>query len=125
MFDIHNKEELRTAYSWLRMYENDLPRNSMSDSFTNLLKRNIRKYVSQPISDHRVIKDYGIDGAIILHPLPTEIQSKAEAETFFRRDEYMDRPCSWIDTGRPFTSWYKIFRRRDRYWVYHSVAFDV
>lgn len=127
MFEIHNNDELRTTYSWVRAYQSaGVENDKYYSGFVKLLKRNIRQYVSKPASDRRIVKDYGIDGAIILYPLPIEIQTVEEANTFFRCEEYMGRPRSGFDcTGRPFTSWYKIFRRRDRYWVYHGVALDI
>ena len=127
MFEIHNNDELRTTYSWLRMYQSaGVANDRLYSGFVKLLKRNIRQYVSKPTSDRRIIKDYGIDGAIFLYPLPVEIRTAEKADAYFRQEEYMGRPRSAFDcTGRPFTSWYKIIERRGRYWVYHGVALDV
>ncbi len=91
------------------------------------LKRNLRQYAHRDTGvDRRIIKDEGMDGFISLERLPDGIEDLDEAEAFFERFMYFPCPNSMYDcTGRPFTSWFKVFKRNDKFYAYHSVGVDV
>lgn len=56
-----------------------------------------------------------------------EEYTKEEIEEAFRNsDRFYERPNSWYDcTGKLFTVWYKVFKRRGQWHVYHMVGADV
>ena len=121
---IHSKEDLRLAYWLLLEYKKagkgDCPK-------AGELKKTIRSYQHLPHSTE-IIRDDGMDGYVSLMQLPEFLDdaSKEEAVEWFEHECYIEPTYSAYDcTGRPFTSWYKVFRRRGHWFVYHSVAFDV
>lgn len=126
--EIRNTEDLRFAYTILRMRETAPYRLLSADrnaAWIRELKENIRSYLHRPIRGGAVVKDYGDGSAIILQELPETIQTPEEADEYFRENLYMEcRPSMYDCTGQLFTHWYKIFRRRGRFMVYHSVGCD-
>ena len=89
------------------------------------LKRAIRKYQNAPLDETRVIES-DFDNTTVLLPLPDWLETKEEADEYFREAEYIELiPCAWDCTGRQFTSWYKVFKRRGRFWAYHHICLDV
>lgn len=115
--NIRNGEDLRINYWLIR----NLPANADLAE----LKRAIREYTHRE-SDRRIIKEYGIDGYVCLIELPDDLKDEREADDYFRDAEYIDKYWSYYDcTGRPFTSWYKLFKRNGRWMAYHAVNFDV
>lgn len=73
-----------------------------------------------------VVHDDG-DYCIIKFLLPVDIQTKEEANEYFREEEYISyRPTYYDCTGQLFTSWYLIFRKPDgRFLAYHAIGMDV
>lgn len=118
MITIKNDHDLRLAYSIVRDFDS---------SITVDYKRNIRDYHKRNAeTDRHIVKDYGIDGYVVLIELPEWIESHHEAREYFKEHEYIEPYYTYYDcTGRPFTSWYKVFERRGRWMAYHSVGFDV
>ena len=89
------------------------------------IKREIRRYRDRPEHDV-VVKDYGIDGAVVLQELPEWVNDEKTAEEMFMKLYYIPCPNGPYDcTGRLFTGWYKIFKRRGRWMVYHRICADV
>ena len=89
------------------------------------LKRDIRKFYKRPIVEGVIVRDYGIDGGIMLIPLPEHLTAE-NVDDYFMDRCYIHPTHSMYDcTGKPFTSWYKIIKRRGRYYAYHCVLFDV
>lgn len=67
-----------------------------------------------------------MDGYVVLMELPVFLESEEDAEEYFEGHYAIRTMPSIFDcTGRAFTSWYKIFRRRDRFFAFHSVCYDV
>ena len=72
------------------------------------------------------MKDDGIDGYILLMELPDFLESKEEAEEYFEQRHVINATPSIYDcTGQAFTSGYKVFKRRNKFFAYHSVSYDV
>ena len=88
-------------------------------------KREIRKFHKKS-SDRRIVKDDGIDGYVLLIELPETLGNMRDAEEYFEERETICAIPSVFDcTGQAFTSWFKVFRRRNRFFAYHSIGFDV
>lgn len=122
MFPIKNNNDLRLAYNILETYEEyGKNRKKLVD-----IKRAIREYNHKEKLFERIVEDRGMDGYVMLMELPAFLKSKEDAEEYF---EYHHAICSTPSifdcTGRAFTSWYKVFLRRNRFFAYHSVAYDV
>lgn len=119
---IKTKSDLKFAFYVLHTAEK-LPGNEkVVDDF----KRAIRRYYHKPVSETRIVKEYGIDGYITLLPLPEYLKTIDGAREYFEDVEYIQPfPSAYDCTGRPFTSWYKVFQRGGRFWAYHAVSFDV
>ena len=130
--DISNDRELRLKYESLYMYTTEIiplvkdPERKVKLQKRILeLKKEIRIYNHASIS-RRVIKDEGIDGYIELIELPEFISSIEKANGFFEDSIYIPSPSGLYDcTGCPFTRWYKVIRRRGKYYNYHEVGYDV
>lgn len=89
------------------------------------IKRRIREYTNRT-SDRTIVRDYGIDGFVSLIELPEYLKSEEDATEYFEETEYIPSRCSLYDcTGRAFTQWYKIIKRRGRFLAYHSVGIDI
>ena len=123
MFNIRNYDDLRLAYMILEL---DAEHGERRKEHADNLKRKMRKFCNAPLSEKRIVSDNGIDGYIVLYPLPEYIQTAEEAKEYFNQYEYIEMTYSAYDcTGKAFTSWYKIFNRNNRFFVYHSIGFDV
>lgn len=122
MFPIKSKDDLRLAYDYLQIHkELGSPIDKQSD-----IKRVIRGYLRTEKSHDKIIRDYGMDGYISLMELPDFLESQEEAAEYFEEVHVIHAMPSIYDcTGQAFTSGYKIFKRRDRFFAYHSVCFDV
>ena len=137
---IQNLEGLRIRYELLLLLnriknENEsdiLDMDSYNDSVYKI-KKEIRDYYKEREKDRKewLIKDDWIDGSIVLVELPSEINSvKIDsfelAEEYFKAYEYRKcRPSMYDCTGQVFTSWYKIIKRNNKFYAYHSIGFDV
>lgn len=92
-------------------------------------KRALREYLrddNDMDNIHKIIKsDY--DECIELVILGTDTgETETEAEAYFLETEYIPMVYSAYDcTGRMFTEWYKIFKRRGCWMAYHCVGRDI
>jgi hypothetical protein len=119
--NIRNNRDLKFAYDLL-LFAKEMGHEKKFDQ----LKREIRAYNKRPADEARIIKDDGIDGCIVLLPLPERIKHADVAEEYFMETEYrVCRPSAYDCTGQIFTSWFKIFQRHGRFWAYHSLSVDV
>ena len=90
------------------------------------VKRALREYAHRPVDERRIVRDDGIDGCVVLFPLPDRIKTSEGASEYFMHTEYRECAPSMYDcTGQAFTSWFKIINRQGRFWAYHSICFDV
>lgn len=123
---IRNKEDLKLAYITIKIYETVQDSNDDIKQKIIEIKQKIRDFYRKDISRGKLVKDYGIDGGILLIELPEFLKSQQEAEEYFRKNEVITMQPSIYDcTGQAFTVGYKIFKRRNKFFAYHSVAFDV
>jgi len=130
--DLYNREATITIYQKLLAEKRaNMDKQSIAhiEEFIDQMKVSVRAYYRQHKADfendRRVIHDYGIDGAIVLIPLPKNLTTEGMAREYFEENEYMDRPNSPYDcTGEIFTEWYKIIERNGRFYAYHSIGRD-
>ena len=132
--DINNSRELRIKYETLKMYEDEvLCRISDPERIAKLqrhireIKHTIRNYHHRKDNKY-IIKNDGADGFIELIELPENIKDKSTAEEYYEENIYISIPDRYFDfdrTGRPFTHWHKTIKRREKYFIYHSVGYDV
>lgn len=134
---IQNTKDLRCKYESL-LLANELKKEVSSldldryNVFINKIKKEIRDYYKME-DEHkeRLIKDNGMDGYIVLIELPSEINS-VKIDSFELADEYFKayeyrrcRPSMYDCTGQSFTNWYKIIKRNNKFYAYHSIGFDM
>lgn len=118
---VTNENQLRLNYELIGILSDVDPNSDLIAD----IKRANRKYVHKENNRH-IVKSNGIDGYVVLIDLPSWIKNKTEAERYFKGNEYIHMVYSPYDcTGRPFTGWYKVFQRRNKWMAYHSVSFDV
>lgn len=137
---IQNSEDLRIKYELLLLLnrfknenESDILDMDSYNDYVYKIKKEIRDYYKEREKDRKewLIKDDGIDGGIVLFELPSEINSvKIDsfelAEEYFKAYEYRRcRPSIYDCTGQSFTIWYKIIKRNNKFYAYHSIGFDV
>ena len=123
---IRNAKNLRDAFKIVHFFK-----ENGQDCLKAIIdvKREIRAYLGEESDSslyRRIIKgdsDYYVE----LITLGEDTgETETEAEDYFRETEFTPTPCSVYDcTGRPFTCWYKIFKRRGLWMAYHCVGFDV
>ena len=126
MFEVRNKEDLRLAYSLLREKTRQGLTSAQDDYRVQMIKREIRRYLNRPMIDERkLVKDDG-DRAIILYPLPEALSNTYKAaHKHFMDCEYISLSYPGYDcSGQPFTAWFKLFRRHNRWYVYHCICLD-
>lgn len=124
---IRNTNDLRHAYLDMYIWKHFAP-DGAEDRIKEIKSaiRNYYKRQDEETKDRRLVKDYYGDGYILLIDLPDFIHDEESAVSYFKETEYILVFWSQYDcTGRPFTSWYKIFKRRGKWMAYHSVGFDV
>lgn len=136
MFKIENDSQFRLGYEMLAtITKNDMNNTAMICNAIPALKRELRRYSHRDMASqyvmgwpiyHNIIKEYGIDGYVELVAIPKEFKEKADAEEFFRDFIYVEsRPSMYDCTGKPFTSWYKLFKRHEQFYAYHRISYDV
>lgn len=128
MVQVRNSRELKIAYEILQTCEEYIREHGSAGKLEERIaeqKREIRRFHKMK-SDRRIVKDCGIDGFVELIELPDYLEDKETATEYFEEHEVREAIPSMYDcTGQAFTGWYKIFKRHDRLFVYHSVCFDV
>ena len=126
---IRDQKDLELAYEIIRLCDKaqdkfDNPEKSKK-TITEL-KHEVRRYTKQEDTKRKVIKEYGIDGFIELIDLPEEVTTLSEAAQYFLENIKIEcSPTCYGCTGKLFTGWFKVFRRNDRYIIYHMVCRDV
>ena len=90
-------------------------------------KRALRGYLRETDDyDRRIIKgesDYYVE---LITLGDDDGVTETEAEDYFRETYFIPVYHSQYDcTGKPFTCWYKIFKRRGLWMAYHCVGIDV
>lgn len=135
MLTIRDKHDLRNGYDTLDLYykvleevKEKMPDKDVSSLLTSIkeVKRSIRRYFKTQDEERHIIKYYDIDGYIELFELPKRITSREDAEDYFNEEVRMICiPSAYDCTGQLFTSWYKLFKRRNSWWCYHRVSCDV
>lgn len=140
MMRVRNNSDYRVGYELLHIYEDFLKAGSSNNpeachERVDALKRELRQWAHRGnVSDvgmgfmveRRIVKDYGIDGYVELLSIPEVFDTEEDAADFFEHFIWIESPNSPYDcTGRAFTNWYKLVRRRGQFWAYHSVGFDV
>lgn len=123
---VRNRKDLRDAYAMLKFIEADVTPNGKLEEFMKDLKREIRVYHHKKDENTSVIvKDYGIDGYILLMELPGDFETEKEAESWFLENEWINSYYSAYDcTGQAFSSWVKVCKRRGKWYAYHRISFD-
>lgn len=119
---IRSRRDLELAYWMLHMAE-------QAGKDVVKLKKEVRAYhkrESERLETEEIcICDYGIDGRISLVKLPDWIETKVVADMYFREFKMISYTSAYGCTGREFTCRYKIFRRGNRFCVYHRIGIDV
>ena len=131
MFSITDNERLRDAYALLMFMQRDISASAEKKAAVKNLaatvKMEIRAYNNRPVSNVRIISaDY--DGRLELVQLPDKLDEAHEmdATNWFRGNCYLEAYNSPYDcTGKEFTNWFYLFRRRGHWFAYHSVSRDV
>lgn len=124
---VKNIRELKVNYEIIHMLESGeaFQNKANAKEWLDSIKRANRKFTHEE-SDERVIKDYGIDGYIILKSCPDWVETEEDAEEWFDSEEKMVYiPSPYDCTGQQFTSWYKLFQRNGKWMCYHSIGVDV
>lgn len=125
--EIRGREDLRLAYELLRAFQHSERRAALAYEEAEL-KRRIHAFCRQQPTRPRIISDDGIDGYIELVEMPAAFDewSKEDVAEWFEDNRTLEcRPSAYDCTGQAFTSWFKVVRRRGRWFVYHCVCFDV
>jgi hypothetical protein len=89
------------------------------------LKREYRRYFSPEYNSEKHV--YGEwDSFIETAPFPDNVETYEDADRYFLEHIFLDRPNSpmYDCTGKFFTNWYKIFKRRGKYFYYTAVDCD-
>ena len=128
---IKGKRELTQKYDTLLLYQkfiaitdNIEAKAKIADSIKDL-KKEIRAYYNQPISNSSIIKS-DFDGFIEKIILPETIDTKEKAEDYFNTYVYIPVSYASYDcTGKPFTCWHRIVYRMGRFELIHSVGIDI
>ena len=123
MFNITTPIDCKIAYAILR--DSDFMNHAKPEKIKEL-KKNLRSYLHKPIrEDRRCIYEDNYGYYIMLVRLPDFLKSVEDAEKYFDEFERMEYMPSMYDcTGQHFTTGHKIFKRRGRFYVYHSIAVD-
>ena len=134
MFNIKDDTTFKLGYEMLAVLE----ANEKGPSINNLipqLKKELRHYAHRDNMEdvgmgfkveHRIIKEYGIDGYIELVSIPAVFDNENDAvDFFFGFIDIPFIPSAYDCTGRPFTDWYRLIKRRGQFYAYHRVSFDV
>lgn len=123
--NVRNYEDVKVAHDIIAFYKMMAADHPEIEQKIRELKRDIRKFYKRPAVEGLIVKDYGIDGGIMLIPLPEDLTAN-NVDDYFMSRCYIHPTHSFHDcTGRPFTNWYKIIKRHGRYYAYHCVLFDV
>ena len=119
---IRGREDLKVAYYII----NACNGKGKDDPHLRDIKRAVREYLDDADKTRKVIKadyDYCVELVILGDDTGETLK---EVDDYFRETEYLPMVYSAYDcTGRMFTEWYKIFKRRGCWMAYHCVGRDV
>lgn len=129
--DIRNNNDLRIAYGLFSLIERATEQATQQGQTVDPekvkatvdgIKRDIRRYYREQDNKPAVtyIYDEAGDSYISLYELP----ETSDPEGYFEECERLTINSPYDCTGRPFTMWYKIFRRHGRLMVYHCIGID-
>ena len=123
MFSVSNPIDCKIAYAFLR--DADFVNQADSEKLKDL-KRSLRKYLHKPIrEDRRCIYEDNYGYYVMLVQLPDFLKNLEDAEEYFDEFERLEYcPSPYDCTGQHFTVGHKIFKRRGRFYVYHTIAVD-
>lgn len=129
---INNKSELRAVYETLLFLNEclqypEVKNRKVLDERIKQVKLRIRDYHRRSKENTlRIIHDDGIYGYISLEQAPDFLKTKEEVEKWFEGTKVIvPRPSLYDCTGQCYTIWYKVIYRREKFFVYHRVGFDV
>lgn len=123
MFTTIHNGNLRTAYEILNILADR--EGDGVEEHRNRIKRAVRAYHRIPADQTQIVSS-DCESLLVVFPLPAELESREAAEAYFLDHHYREIVPSMYDcTGQIFTTWYKIFKRRGQFWVYHATAMDV
>lgn len=129
MLNIRGKKDLQFAYGFLAILEKEAINQKENKKLQKIIvdyKKEIRAYVNKKESDRRIVKEYGIDGYIELIALPERLTDLENAIEYFEEvEKCVYIPSPYDCTGQAFTNWYKVFKRQNKFYAYHSIGFDV
>lgn len=128
MLNIRNYEDARLAYILLREVERA---GVCGETAAKKFKSAIRGFYKRIPDGDELIQDGHFvhadhDSFTYCAYMPDEVKSVPDARTWFMNHMYREKPNSLYDcTGWVYTSDYHIFKRGNRYGVYHTMAMDV
>ncbi len=130
MRNISDKQDLRLYYSLLRMYEASARKRGPKPGPVAVvvveLKQMIREYTHRAPADRRCIDDDPYGYYTMLIEAPEHVVTRSDAEEWFHECEEMQYiPSQYDCTGQHFTVWYKLVKRRGRWYCYHRVGVDI
>lgn len=127
-----NYNPYRALFYTIHMLETYFNQNNASNPAIIRLKKQLRKQMKDDalmeFKHGKCVKQYDDGNIIILMPMleASFNLSKDEVERLFEDKYEIPIPNSPYDcTGQPFTSWFKVIKRRGLWWVYHAIAYDV
>ena len=128
MVQVWKSRDLEIAYEILQIYEEYIKKYGRTANIEKRIteqKREVRGF-HKIKSDRRIVKDNGIDGFVELVELPEYLKSTEDATEYFEEYEVRHAIPSMYDcTGQAFTSWFKVFKRHNKFFAYQSICFDV
>ena len=123
---IENYKQLEVAYEVLLLYTNNKKNNKPYVIELKKAVRNFHKRQEEKTRNIINVFNYDYDGYTKLQVLPEYIETFEEAKEYFEEYLYIPVYRTYYDcTGKPFTSWYKICKRNNRFYVYHRIDYDV
>ena len=123
--------ELRAGYIAIRTAE-DMERISgkkvvATNDYLIHLKRDLREWIKRDDGEPRNVIFFDGGGRIALAELPVIRDGRREeVEAVCSENRYIHVVISQYDcTGCLFTEWFKVFRRRGRWYAYHCIGMDI
>ena len=126
-----NYNPYRTLFYTIHMLETYFNQTGTSTPGIIKLKKQLRKRMrDDALLDFKhghCIKQYDDGSIIVLMPIleASFNLSKRDVELLFEGKYEIKLPNSPYDcTGQPFTSWFKVVKRRGLWWAYHAISYD-
>ena len=130
METIRDKRDLRLAYSNVHFVESLMDKLIDTEDARKYLrseKRKIREINRlEALTPKEKCISYDFDEATILKEMPAWVKDRETAEAFFKEDEELHSyPSPYDCTRQQFTVSYKLVKRGDRWYVFHTIGRDV